>query len=156
MSDYSPDTTIVEEFKENFGVSGLSDGDFTKTLTLNGATSAIVVTVANITSDRYSVSYTPNAVGHWTVRVWRTAQPTVKYSQTRKVSTPIASQVWDALVSSYTVAGSLGERLNLIYKWLRNKIIKSAASAGTYTLYDDNETTPLATGSFSSTERNPD
>lgn len=155
MSDFQPNIAIIEEFYEVNGVTSYSNGDFTKELSKDGATSAIPVTVAQISGARYSVTYTPDSVGLWNVRVYPTANDLVRYSQSRKVQTAVASQVWNALVASYAGAGSFGEMISLIYKWLRNRIVKSAATSGTYTLYDDDGTTPIATGTFSTTERTP-
>lgn len=50
-------------------VTGLTDGAFTKLLSRNGVTSAVTVTVAEVGSGRYSVAFTPNATGQWTVTV---------------------------------------------------------------------------------------
>lgn len=46
-------------------VTGLVNGDFTKYLSKDGATSAVAVTVTEIANGRYSVTFTPNAVGVW-------------------------------------------------------------------------------------------
>jgi len=44
---------------------------------------------------------------------------------------------------------------SLILKWLQNRLTKNIG-AGEYTLYDNDKTTAIATGKYSSTERLPD
>lgn len=50
-------------------VTGLVNADFDKLLMKNGANSAVVATVAEVGSGRYTVTFTPNAVGIWTLLV---------------------------------------------------------------------------------------
>lgn len=49
----------------NAPVTGLVNVDFTKLLALNGVASAVVATVSEVGSGRYSVTFTPNADGAW-------------------------------------------------------------------------------------------
>lgn len=147
MSDFQPNIAIVEEFKEAFGVSGLGNGDFTKELTLDGANSAVAVTVANIATDRYSATYTPNAAGLWGLRVWKTSDPSVKYHQSRKVrSSDLAAVV--EIEGSYTlqqamsiVLAALAGRTTddgLTFKTPNNAATRIAATVNT-----DNERTGI-------------
>jgi hypothetical protein len=50
-------------------VTGLVNGDFTKLLSKDGVDDATSVTVSEIGSGRYSVTFTPASVGIWTVTV---------------------------------------------------------------------------------------
>lgn len=57
-------------FDENGAVvTGLVNGNFTKDLAKDGATSAVAVTVTEIATGMYSATLTPTAVGEWFLRV---------------------------------------------------------------------------------------
>jgi hypothetical protein len=49
----------------NVAVTGLVNGDFTKLLSKDGANSVIAVTVTEIASGRYTVTFTPDSAGFW-------------------------------------------------------------------------------------------
>ena len=48
-------------------VTGLADGAFTKVLVVDGASSAVTVTVTEVASGVYTATFTPNAVGLWSL-----------------------------------------------------------------------------------------
>lgn len=50
-------------------VLGLTNGDFTKFVTFNGANSAVVVTVSEIGNGRYEATFTPTSTGMWQVLI---------------------------------------------------------------------------------------
>lgn len=63
--------------------------------------------------------------------------------------------ILDEPISGHTTAGTLGDYINRIKKYVRNKLSLSAESSGTYTVYEDDGTTPHETGTFSTTTRIP-
>ena len=73
VAAYRRSESVVEVFyvtdSAGAAVTGLVNGNFTKYLMLDGAASATVVTVAEISNGHYKSSFTPGSVGHWSVRV---------------------------------------------------------------------------------------
>ena len=63
------------------------------------------------------------------------------------VGTPaeVADAVWTELVSSHSTYGTMGGMLGLLGKAARNRTVTDP-NAGTFTIYDDDDTTVLLTG----------
>lgn len=58
-------------------------------------------------------------------------------------------------VGTIAVGYGMPRDVELARKYIRNRTVLSAATSGTYTVYEDDETTTFETGTFTSTERNP-
>jgi hypothetical protein len=99
-------------------LTGLVDGDFTKTLLLDDATSAVTVTVTEVgATGRYVVDFTPTAAGLWYVDVVLPDTEAV-WACNVEVGPPpddwidaIADGVWAELLPNGFPAGSAGARL---------------------------------------------
>lgn len=76
---YRVGDTITLAFLESWATAGLANGDFTKTLYLNGSSSAQTVTISEIGSGKYSASFTANAAGTWDLFVHATSDTSGAY-----------------------------------------------------------------------------
>lgn len=109
----------------NVAVTGLVNANFTKKLSKDGATSATAVTVTEVDSvnnpGEYSVTFTPVATGAFTVSVYHATYNLRGWHEDVKVTTDgqlsaaaTASAIWNAAMSSYSISGSFGSRLQAI------------------------------------------
>lgn len=147
MSDYPPNEAVKLTFYQ--GTTGLVEGDFTKTLFKNGISSAIAVTVTEISAGYYLATFTPDAEATWHVVVYKTTEPTMQFTGEVRV----AKHELDLLAADHVTASTIGFYINAIKKYVANKL---GLSGDTYTLYEDDGTTPYATGTSTTTERTPD
>jgi hypothetical protein len=87
-------------------VTGLVNADFTKVLHKNGAVSAVAVTVAEIGAGEYKVTFTPDAVGQWRLRIEQStgnAYNKKGWQETYDASTEgslSAAEVWDYVLET--------------------------------------------------------
>ena len=49
----------------NVAVTGLVQGNFTIFISKDGVDSAVAVTISEVSSGRYTYTFTPNATGYW-------------------------------------------------------------------------------------------
>lgn len=167
---YQLSTAVKDEIYVSSGgsaVTGLTNGSFTKLLFKDGAVASETITIAEINSGTapgvYSVSFTPTVgVGDYVFLVYVTASPGVKFTNNfpvraaLPVATEIADVVLEELVSDHeAVTGSLAAFVRIIKNYVRNKLVLTDPSTGTYTLYKDDEIATFETGTFSSTTRDP-
>lgn len=106
MADYPVNVAISDTFSHYLGTTGLTNSSFTKLLYKDGALSAQTVTVTEISSGQYKVTFMPNAEGVWYLLVYQTSTSSVKYSNNypvRKVETDIVIES----AGSYTVQQAL-------------------------------------------------
>lgn len=82
MADYIVNETVTESFRQIEGITGLVAGDFDIVLIHNASISAVPVTLAEISNGYYSVSFTPNAVGTWSIDINLATEPKVRYQKT--------------------------------------------------------------------------
>ena len=84
------------------GKTGLLDASFTKLLTKDGADSAVTVTVTEVSSGsgRYTVTFTPNATGYWSLFVAHSTHDKRGWSEDFDVTT-------DGIESLTDIAGAI-------------------------------------------------
>lgn len=84
--------------------TGLVNGDFTKQLFKDGAVSAVVVTVTEISNGNYSVSFTPDSsVGvTWSLRVYQTSRPNIFYTKDYRINADDAGKARKMLTNDLT------------------------------------------------------
>lgn len=88
---------------------------------------------------------------HSAADVWAAATRTLTASLD-PTAAAIADAVCDEFVAGHLVFGSVGHYLNTIKKYVANKL---EISGTTYTLYEDDASTPYETGTSTTTERTP-
>lgn len=136
-----------QQIKERFYVktTGLSQGSFTIRLEVDGVLSAVSVTITEVGAGYYLVSFTPNAVGIWTL--------SIDYNDYHLIGDwAVRTHILNEVLSSFLTAATIGNAINKIRVYVRNRLV---ISGGNYTIYEDDDTTPHETGTVSTTERNP-
>lgn len=125
--------------------TGLTTGSFTLRLEKDGVLSGISVTIAEVGSGYYNATFTPDSAGIWTL--------TVDYQDFHIIGTwAVRVHLLNEVLASFLTGGSIGAAINKIRIYVRNRLV---ISGGTYTVYEDDDTTPHETGTVSSTDRNP-
>lgn len=91
MSDFTVNNIIIDSFEEVRFETGLVQSDFTVSLIKDGAISAVPVTITEIGSGLYSVSFTPNSIGLWSINVRVTAYTRARYQKCYHVIEELSS-----------------------------------------------------------------
>jgi len=110
------------------GDTGLVDGDFTKSLYLNGASDSATVTITELSGGFYKVNFTPDAEGLYFLRVSKTASPNNPSEGLYEIS--------DDLMTTR--------------KYVRNKFVLNK-TLNTYEIFEDDGSTSFATGASEET-----
>ena len=183
MSNFAPGQAITDTFFEYNATLGLVQADFTLTLFKNGAISLLPVTLLEVANGFYSVSFTPDSVGLWTLDVVLTLDDTARYQMAYTVNEPFSSQasvdslqssvndlqssvdsidlelddvitgILDEPVSAHLIAGTLGDYINRIKKYACNRVVL----AGTvYSVKEDDKIAEFEAGTVTAIERTPD
>lgn len=140
---YVVDDTIYARFY--VGATGLASGVFTKAVHLNGGASGQAITITEDALGYYFVSFVANSQGNWGLRI---DYNDFHFSAHYKVSLHLLNED----VTSFTVGKSVGEWLNIIKKYVRNRL---KISGSQYTVYEDDNVAVFETGTTSTTERLP-
>lgn len=121
---------VDQEIKDVYyhGTTGIADGNFTKSLFVDGVVSAVTVTASSIGSGFYSVAFTPNAEGVWSIRIEQTASP----------NNPAEMEYF------------VNDDPMITRKHVKNKFVLDKA-ANTYVLYEDDKVATFDTGTAEET-----
>lgn len=119
-----------------YGTTGIADGSFSKNLFFNGVSSGVTVTASSAGGGYYTVAFTPDAEGIWSLRIAGSAS-----------SNPAEGEYY------------VSDDLMTTRKHVKNRIVIDK-SAGTYVLYEDDKLATFETGtateSATEIERSPD
>lgn len=144
--------------------TGLTNGSFTKLLFRNNAAAAesITVTESGTTPGVYHISFTPTTAGSgaglYTYLVWETAKPQIVWTEGFQVgeaipgAATIAGAVLNEAIAGHVTAGTLGDYINRIKKYVSNKL---TVTGTTYSVKEDNGTTEFQSGTITTGERTP-
>lgn len=86
MTKFAVGESITDMFRHHDGQTGLVDGDFTKSLYKDGTSSSDTVTVTEVGSGFYKVSFTPSTYGLFNLDVVETADDSVRFQGEYEVS----------------------------------------------------------------------
>lgn len=127
----------------NTPVTGLANGDFTKLLSKDGASDSTTVTVSEIGSGRYTVTFTPSSVGVWTVIVKNATYAPRGFAETYDVTTdgiPSISESADGLLDRSNGVES-GRTLRQILRLMASVLLgKASGGAASSVFRDTNDT----------------
>lgn len=140
--------------------TGITNANFSKLLFKDNAPSgdAITVTESGSSPGVYHVAFTPTQAGNYTYLVWETAKPKVRWTENYQVgdAIPSAEQVADAVldeaVAGHVSAGTLGDYINRIKKYVANRLVITGTA---YSVKEDNGSTEFQSGTITTGERAP-
>lgn len=111
------DEFVVTDTNGNL-ITGLVDGDFTKTLynpSGSEVSGSITITISELGNGKYRVAWTPNTLGAWILTVYNATYFTYgkssNYECFEELYDDIAGAVWDELLKDHVSAGSTGYRI---------------------------------------------
>ena len=140
---YVVNDTIYARFY--VGTTGLASGAFTKASHVNGSVSGQTVTIVEDALGYYFASFPAVSAGNWGLRIdYNDFHFSAHFSVSR--------HLLDEDVTSFVVSKSVGQWLDIIKKYVRNRL-KITGSA--YDVYDDDGSTVYESGTTSTTERTP-
>lgn len=149
--------TITDVLAEIDLTTGLLPASFTISLFHNGTNSLLPVTVEEVAGKPgfYSVQFTPDQEGLWSIDVIVTSKPTVRYQSAYRVKNleeEIADTILERPVDSFNTPGTVADYLNKTKKYTANRVL---ISGSVYTVKDDDGLTDFETGTITPSERTP-
>lgn len=155
---YPVSVQLVDSFY--LSTTGITNANFSKLLFKDGVASAdaITVTESGTSPGVYNVSFTPSAAGFYTYLVWETAKPKIRWTENFQVgdaipsAASVADAILDELVSAHLTAGSLGDYINRVKKYVANRLVITGT---TYSVKEDNGSTEFQGGTITTGERAP-
>lgn len=151
MSYYIYDE-IVDCFEEISFNENLTQSDFSVSLIVNGNISSIPVTISHVENGIYSISFTPDEIGTYSVSVRVIGTTSARYHKSYSISVPILGEDINQSLLYYG-DGSLADYINRIKKYTVNRLTVSNEE---YTIFEDDGVTEFEKGTLNHTERTPE
>jgi hypothetical protein len=131
---------------------GLTIADFTITLFKDGEVSNIPVLLTEIATVTgfYSISFTPDEEGIFSIDVVKNSNTRVRHQQTYHVH----KDILDESVLDHLSPGTLGDYLNRVKKYTSNRVVLDPET-DTYSVKEDDGVTEFESGTSTKTERGP-
>jgi hypothetical protein len=151
--NYFTNEQIIDSFEEVRFETGLVQADFTISLIHDGVLSLLPVSISEIGAGLYSISFTPDQEGTWSVSLRVTNYSSARYQKSYSVKNNIQQQVWDVDVASLINPGNFADYINRVKKYTSNRLV---ITNNIYSVKEDDGVSEFESGTLSTTERAPD
>jgi hypothetical protein len=149
---YTVNEQIIDTLEEVRFQNGLNTSNFIIRLVNNGVISTQPVLITGLGSGLYSLSFTPNAVGTWSLSVRVASYQRARYQKSYNVTLASEQSILEADLSGFIAPGNVADYINRIKKYSANRVI---IDGDDYRVKEDDGVTDFELGKVNSSERRP-